>query len=377
MGKRELLLIIGFVAVGAVLFQLTAPAGQSGDSVFSAGRRILDEIRREVRGRPAHAEITTNATHPVPPGVSELRVTLRNTPVTVTGEDRADIATELWVRSDGLDETDAKTVAAKAELKVEPAGPTITVSLTFPPEGSQRGRLLIRVPAAMLVQFGTTNTRIEVTGVQAVELEGARGETIIKRIKGRVGVTHRGGEFTVEDVGSVRLSTRGSDLRLARVSGETTLEIQSGDVRAGELMGPVEIDAEHGDITLENLQRTPGPLRIKTVEGSLAIRGLRAETRIDGNETDIDVAIEAAAPIAIFSTGERIQITPPRDGFTLDAVAVGGSITVPDPLAQQLTISGKPEDKEQRASGKIGGGGPTVTLRATRGEIRVNARESS
>lgn len=375
MGKRELLLILGFIAAGAVVYQLTAPPSRSGDSVLSAGRRILDEIRREVRGRPASAELTTAATHPVPPGITELRVMLRNSPVTIIGEDRSDIASELWVRSNGLDEAEAKRLAGRAELKVEPAGPTVSVAVTLPEEGSQRVRLGLRVPSGMLVQFGQMNSAIEVTGVQGVEVELARGETTVRQIAGRVGIAHRGGKLIVEDVGSVRVDTRGSEVRLARVAGETVLEIQSGDVRAGELLGAIDIEAENGDVTLEHLQKTRGPLRIRTLDGSLTIRGLRAEARIDARETDIDLTLDEAAAVAVFSTGERIQLTAPPGGFTLDAVAAEGTISVAESLAAELPVRDAPAVKEQRAAGQVRGGGPTITLRATRGEIRVNARE--
>lgn len=375
MGKRELLLILGFIAVGVVVYQITAPPSRSGDSVMSAGRRVLDEIRREIRGRPASAELTVTGTHPVPSGTTELRVTLRNSPVTIVGEDRADIASELWVRSNGVDEAEARDLAGRAVLKVEPAGPTVSVAVTLPEEGTQRVRLSLRVPSSLLVQFGQTNTQIDVTGVGAVELEGARGETTIRRIPGRVGITHRGGDLVVEDVGSVRLNARGSDVRLARVAGETALDIQSGDVRAGELLGAVEIEAENGDVTLEHLQKSPGPFRIRTFDGTLSMRGLRAEARIDGRDTDIDITIDDAAAIAVFNSGERIQLTPPPGGFTLDAVATGGTIRVAESLAADLAVTGAPDGKAQRAAGRVRGGGPTITLRSTAGEIRVNARE--
>ena len=374
MGKRELLLIAGFVAIGVVVYQLTAPPRQSSESGFSIGR-ILDEIRREVRGRPASAEVTATATHAVPSEVSELRVTLQNSPVTITGEDRTDIATELWVRSNGVDEAEAKSLAGQALLTVEPAGPIVSVSVTLPDEGSQRVRLGLRVPARMLVGFGPTNARIEIAGVEGVELESARGETVIRQIKGRVGVTHRGGDFTVEDAVAVRLNTRGSEVRLARISGESTLQMQGGDLRAAGLLGAVEIESSAADITLEDLQDARGPLRINATGGSVSIRGLGSEARIDGREADIEVTFDRAAPVAIFNTGDRIQITPPRDGFTLDAVATGGRITIPDALAPQISSSATPDDKEHRASGIVNGGGPSITIRATRGDIRVNARE--
>ena len=55
----------------------------------------------------------------------------------------------------------------------------------------------------------------------AVE-ESARGETIFRNVRGRINATHRGGDLTIEDAGTVRLNTRGSDVKLARITGEAS-----------------------------------------------------------------------------------------------------------------------------------------------------------
>ncbi len=374
MGKRELLLILGFVVVGTIVYQLTAPAPLPGQSRFSVGR-IVESIRREMSGNRASAELTLNASHAVPAGIRELRVTLQNTPVTITGEDRTDIASELWIRSTGYDEAEAKTLAGQAILTVEPAGPTVTVSLKYPDAGSQRGRLRLRVPSGMLVSFGPTNVRIEISGTSGVELESARGEAIVKQIAGRVAAAHRGGELTIEDVDSVRLSTRGSDVRLSRVRGETNLQLQAGELRGVELAGSIEIEATSADVSLEAFQKATGALRINSVGGSVTIRGLRGEGRIDGRDAEIDVTIDRAAPLAIFNSDESVRVTLPPDPFTLDAAATSGPITVPDAIKSQITTSATPDGKDHKASGSLHGGGPTITVRSTRGEIRFSVRD--
>ncbi len=86
MGKRELLLIVAFVIVGAVVYQVTAPPPAPGERSFSLGR-VIESIRREVRGNRASAEKTTTSTHPLDAGVTELRVVARGE-ITVTGEER-------------------------------------------------------------------------------------------------------------------------------------------------------------------------------------------------------------------------------------------------------------------------------------------------
>lgn len=372
MGKRELLLILGFVIVGSLVYVLTAPQRDAGREGFSLGR-IIDEIRREARGRPASAEITTSDSHPVPDSVSELRVNLGTTQITIVGEKREDIASELHVVSNGYDDAEAKSLAGQVALTLEPAGPSMMARISYPRPGSQRARLTLRVPSRLTVQFEPTQTRLEVSGVAAVDHKSARGETIFRQIPGRVTATHRGGELTVEDVGSVRLSTRGSDLRLMRVHGEVILQVQAGEVRAAELGGPVDLTATDAEVTIEKLEKTRGPVRIASVEGDLTLRGLATEARIDGRATDMNIGIAKAAPIAIFNTDSagRVQITPPPGAFTIDAVAADARIVAPDDLRVHVAASQAGGTHTERLSAQIHGGGPTITIRTTRGEIRI------
>jgi hypothetical protein len=111
------------------------------------------------------------------------------------------------------------------------------------------------------------------------------------------------------------------------------------------------------------------PLRVDATSGSVKIAGLRTEARIDGRDTDMSVEFDAAAPVTIYNTSEDITITPPPGGYTLDAVATDGHITLNDGAL-------KPDgnDTEQRVSGAVRGGGPALTLRATRGDITVRSR---
>ena len=64
MGKRELLLILGFAVMGTLVYQLTArPSAESG-SHFSVGA-VVDHVRRVVRGNQANAEVVTTTNHAV------------------------------------------------------------------------------------------------------------------------------------------------------------------------------------------------------------------------------------------------------------------------------------------------------------------------
>ena len=371
MGKRELLLIVGFVMLATVIYVATAPESPAGGIGDSFGK-LFDEMRREVRGNQASTEMTTPAIHPLSPEITEIRINIRTAQITIAGEDRADVASELFVWSNGFDEAQAKSLAAQTQLKVETAGPAMLMTITFPEPGTQRARLTLRVPSRMRIQFVETTGRLEVSNVAAVQHELARGEMTVRKIPGRVTITHRGGKLSVADVGPVRLNTRGSDVELSGVKGETVLQVQSGDVRAGDLLGTVEVESQSAEIILERFEKSRDPLRIVANGGRIVVRGLRTETRIEGRDVEIQIALDQAAPLAIFNSEELVEITPPPGGYTLDAVASHGQIVLPDDLKNAIDFKDAAAENEQRASGKINGGGPVITVRNSRADIRLS-----
>jgi hypothetical protein len=370
MGKRELLLIAGFVIVGTVVYYATAPEGNPGGRSFSISQ-ILDHVRREVRGRRFSVEVTRTETFAVSPSTTELRFSGSASELTITGEDRADVAYELRVWSDGHDDAEAKELATATVLLLSEAGGRVNASVKYPDPGTQRAFLTLRVPSRLRVQLSRTNGTLAVSTVSTVECIETRGETTISNVSGRVVITHRGGDLNISDVAALKLTTRGSDIRIQRVSGEAFLQTQAGEIRASELGGPIEIESNQSEVTLEKFDKTRGPIRITTVGGHLTMNGLRSDARVDARNTEIKASLDRAATIAIFSEGsDPVEVVVPPGGFTLDALANDGEISVPDKM-----IDVKETEREQRASGAIKGGGPTLTLRATHGDIVLRAKE--
>lgn len=373
MGKRELLLIVGFVMVAAVVYQATAPpADPDRRDTWST---VINHIRREIRGNRASTEVVKSDVHPLDPGTIEVRLTpsraTGNPQLAVVGEDREDIASVLQVWSNGYDEAEAKTLAEQTSLKYSQAGGSAIFTVTYPEPGSQRATLTLKVPSRLRVHVaGRAAQRQSIRGVAGVEAPDLRGNTTIENISGRVAVTHRGGEISIVDVGSLKLTTRGSDTRLEGVRGDIALQVQGGELRGTGLAGPIEIDASASDVTLDKLESTGGPIRINATAGRVTLRGLGTEARIDGRNADLEIDVARAAPITIYSEGEDVEITPPPGGYTLDATVTDGELTVADG-----SIEVAPVDREQRAAGPVRGGGAQLTLRVTRGDVRVRTRE--
>lgn len=375
MGKRELLLIIVFAVVGLVVYQVTAPARPAGSRTVTVGG-VLEHLRRAARGNRSSAEITTTRTQAIDAAVTDLRLRLRSATIVVEGEDRADVSLELRAWSNGYDDAEAQVLARQVAVKLDPAGAVLLATIAFPEPGSQRATVTLKVPSRLRVRVDESGPST-ISGVAALELGSVRGATAISRIAGAVSGTHRFGELTVSQVGSVKLTTQATEARIEGVK-DVAFTARGGEVRIAGATGAIEIDSNQTDITIEKIVTVTTPLRINANGGTVAITGLRTEARIDGRNTDIGIVMDRAAPIAVYNEGDQdIELTPPPGGYKLDALVREGRLT-PRELLTELGLEPVTSDdgKEIRATGAVGGGGPTITLRATRGDIVLRPRRT-
>jgi hypothetical protein len=369
MGKRELLLIAAFVIAGAIVYQVTAPPPAPGERSFSA-RQLIEDFRRHLRGNRASADVTTTSTHAVDTGVTELFLGERPPEITITGENRTDISAELRVHSNAYDDAEAQSTAKATHLTMERDGVRMVAKMSYPEAGRQSATLVLRVPARLQIKMNPTSARTKMSGVASVELTNSRGESDFTQIAGSVSGMYRGGELRIADAGAVKLTTNGADVRLDRIRSDVSVNMRGGELRGSEIGGPIDLDTNGVDIELEKLDKVTGMVRINASGGSVSLKGLRTEGRIDVRGAEVDAVIERAAPLAIYAEGgESIEITPPPGGYQLDAVASHGSITLPSELLEVAT-----NGEERRATGPINGGGPTLTLRSARGDITVRSR---
>jgi hypothetical protein len=383
MGKRELLIAVAFVAVGFGVYRLTAPPGDPSKSGFSVSG-IVDEIRREIRGRPASAETTFKATQAVPETVTEIRLRFNIGSVTIIGEDRNDVEAEMHVRSNGYDTEEATRLAKASHLTFDDAGAFLIIAGKFPPEGRQTPTLRLKVPKRLGFRMDEKGSPLEITNVASVLIGVGRGKSTIQHVAGAVAVTQRGSDITIGDVGSLRLTTfSGVEATVSEVRGDAIFSLHGGEVRAEGLMGGIEVDSESAELLLDRLDKVKGPVKINARSGEISLVGLRSDTRIDGRGTEIRVDHAGGAPLSVYNQGDEIiELTVPSTGFRMDAVAAGGRISL-DPKLEgsglELTTSGDrdnddSEREENRVTGIVRGGGAPITLRASGGDIMLRAR---
>ena len=107
--------------------------------------------------------------------------------------------------------------------------------------------------------------------------------------------------------------------------------------------------------------------------GSLKVHGLKSDTRIDSRGAEIELAMAAPAPVAIYSDGERVTVTPPPGGYTLDARIRDGRVTPDDFIASMgFSFNKAAEDNDEaRVFGPIKGGGPIISVRASNADFTI------
>jgi hypothetical protein len=345
---------------------------------------VIDEIRRDIRGRPATAEAVFAATHAVADTVKEVRLEFSVGAVTIVGEDRENVAAEMQVQSNGYDTAEAQRLAKESILTFDDAGELLIIRGKFPVEGTQRPTLKLRVPARLGVRMNEKGSSLRVSNVRSVLVGGGRGESTIEHIPGAVTIVQRGSELTITDVGSLKLNTTsGVEARVSQVHGDAILSLQGGELRAEGLEGALQIEMRNAQVQLDRIENLKGPVRIDAAGGEIVFVGLRAETRIDARRTDIRIDHGGGAPLSVYNDGdETIDLTVPAGGFSLDALAIEGEITLDEKLQhaglERKTSGDGDEDRatrqETRVTGSVRGGGPTITLRANRGDIALRGR---
>jgi hypothetical protein len=371
MGKRELVLIVVFVVLGFGVYQLTAPPPPPGSEDVSLGG-IIGKMKRQIQGAREFAMADSQLTVPVPSGVRELRInTSRSNDLTITGEDRLDLTAELHVTARGYSQEEARTAANATKLKIEPVGDSLVVSLdtsavrNLPRNiGINQMAIALKVPSRLTLRVEPHSGKLILSKLGGAEIMGSRGETRITGFAGRVALTHSGGALEIEELPSLKLNARNSRGSVRRVGGPVALDSIGGELEISHVVGPLEIEARNTEIKLDEIKGLKPPLRVNSTGGEIRIDGLRTEARVDGRNTVMHVMLGAPAPVTLYNLGE-IRVTAPPGGYTLDAVATEGRITMEDGDVKPT------EGNDPNAKGPVRGGGPTLTVRSTRGSITV------
>lgn len=362
MGRRELLIIAGFVVVGALVYQFTAPPSTSTSS-FSFSN-IFDEAKREMRGNPGRANVTHTATIPLEAGHRELRVLRITESVKVIGERRDDIEYALTVSSNGPDDATAKKYADETIFERDDVAESLVLRVHYPEEASQESSLVVKVPAWLAVRVENA-VGVSMTGVAAAHIEGARGDITLTDIDGAVTGSHQDGDFTVTNAASAKVRLSRLRSKFENVSGPLTLDVRDGECAVSKSAGAVEVDSQRAEITLTGHR---GTTIIRGSDGRVTLDGPAAESKVDMRRAEVEVTLTGNVPVTILTTDQTARvIIKDTASVALDAMSTGGKIQ-----ATEVNLTPETVGENMKLVHTFGTGrGARVTIRNTRGEIVV------
>ncbi|HXH07721.1 MAG TPA: hypothetical protein VNI83_14150 [Vicinamibacterales bacterium] len=360
MGKRELLLIAGFVLLGAIVYQVTAPPS---DGAGLSPTRTIERLRRLVAGNAASVVVERSETLDVPAEIDTLRVE-NVAEVRVTGEARANLSAALRVRSTGLDPEDARRLARLTAIERRRADGRLVLGVTYPAEGRQRAILDLRVPARLALVLVRT-TRAEIEGVGTAQLDDTRGELLLRAVREAVQGRHSGGRLRLSGAGRVDLAVGRATVEVEDLSAGGRIESRGGTLRLRAIRGRTVVQ---GRGTAVEIAGASGPLELDLIGGRCDVRDLTGAARITARDMAmVRVHLARVAPLTITSEGDIDLALPPRSGVELDAHTEEGSISLPPDAAVPVVARGR----GQHAAGLLNGGGALVRLRSTEGTIVV------
>jgi hypothetical protein len=242
-------------------------------------------------------------------------------------------------------ESEADALLMKLDLTLEQSGNDVVASAKY--ERSAAGfhfgswppvsvDFVITVPASFLAELHTSGGSVTVGDLAGkVKARTSGGSITLGRIGAEVDARTSGGDITLDGArGSVRLHTSGGGISVGAVSGEAELGTSGGSIRIDSIEGALRASTSGGSIRAGFVGRLKENCSLSTSGGS------------------VKVTVDQAA------------------AFRLDASTSGGSVD-----AEGLTITLEKSNRGRtQLSGTVNGGGPSLKLRASGGEIVVRTR---
>ncbi|MCP5060334.1 MAG: DUF4097 domain-containing protein [bacterium] len=144
------------------------------------------------------------------------------------------------------------------------------------------------------------------------------------------------------------------------------IETSGGRIQAQEIDGDLNAETSGGRI---HVSEVTGDVDVHTSGGSIRVREASGEVRAKTSGGPIEVRFNGQPEGKLETSGGSIQVEVPPDlGFDLDAKTSGGRVELDD----ELHLEG--ESARSEIKGKVGGGGPSLSLDTSGGNIQIQVR---
>lgn len=177
-----------------------------------------------------------------------------------------------------------------------------------------------------------------------------------------------GGDIEISDlVGEVVAKTSGGDIEVGHIDGPVNLNTSGGDIEVRYAVGDVKVHTSGGNIEVADAE---GSVKASTSGGDIKIGGVVGILHASTSGGNVSARLEG--PLledAVLSTsgGNVTAWVEEGTGFHLDARTSGGGVK-----ADGVTIKIESGSLgRSKLVGEVNGGGPTLKLRSSGGNINV------
>jgi len=184
--------------------------------------------------------------------------------------------------------------------------------------------------------------------------------------------THSGsGDQRMEGLGGkLTLESGSGDMRLRDIRSEVQVHTGSGDVDAHEIAGSFTVECGSGDVRVD-ASGEGGDAHVRTGSGNIELRGVKGGLRAESGSGDVTISGTQTTAWEIRTSSGNVELDlGSAAAFDLDATAGSGNVTVDGPIT--MTIQGDLRNARHSIQGKVGGGGPLMTVHTGSGDVHIH-----
>ena len=182
--------------------------------------------------------------------------------------------------------------------------------------------------------------------------------------------THSGsGDQILEGTrGNVDVQTGSGDIRMTSLTGEIHVQTGSGNVEGRGVSGAVRGGTGSGDVEIE--ESGPGDIDLHTGSGNLRVRGVQGAFQGETGSGDITAEGTQTGTWELRTGSGNVHVRLPNNAaFDADINTSSGTIDISSPI--EMTVQGRVQEMRRHISGKVRGGGPTLSVRTGSGDIHI------
>jgi hypothetical protein len=296
---------------------------------------------------PAQAVIdrVIDKTFDAKPGALTIRADTFSGGITVTPSDDPRVHVLVRQTVEATDEKAAEKLLASLDVKLDQSADGV-IALKIAPRRAVRWTWQNWSPASLAIEIGVPRSC-------QLDLRTDEGGVTVGAIKGKVGARTAAGAIFIGEI-----------------EGEITATNTRGDISITACSGPLKLLAKNGNVLVG---RSGGRAELSAVDGVIEVQAARGPVIAHGNRTDIKVSFVHPLTESSDLNADGGDVTvgfDPRSAATLNARASKfGSVRVRD--LDISAVKGKPGDSA--LTGTLNGGGPFIKIRASGGQVRLNA----